>query len=285
MSPIGRIFSVLNLILAALFLGWASQNLATSHQYKEQLADANAEHADAVVKLNETIDGQRQEVDNLRTEKDDLDGQMKAAVAAQRRVEGENEQYVIQIQNLSSTGETNAASISAFESHIASLESAKDEAVAGKHDAEADRDSAQESAQAANTSKEETEKTNAELENQITDLKVTIATLDGDLAELDTNFKTLVDITGVSLKDVLAQKLIKGSVLEALYDIKPGLVALNVGSEDEVERGYTFEIFNGGEYKGRIRIENVRDNSCTGLIIDMLDGQTIKQGDSASTRL
>ena len=36
MSAIGRIFLVLNLILAAVFLGWASTSLATSADYKNK---------------------------------------------------------------------------------------------------------------------------------------------------------------------------------------------------------------------------------------------------------
>ena len=44
MSPIGRIFIVLNLILAALFLGWASLNLATSHEYKGKLEAEEVAH-------------------------------------------------------------------------------------------------------------------------------------------------------------------------------------------------------------------------------------------------
>ena len=36
MSPIGRIFIVLNLLLSAAFLGWASNALGTSQDWKTQ---------------------------------------------------------------------------------------------------------------------------------------------------------------------------------------------------------------------------------------------------------
>ena len=44
MSAIGRIFLVLNLILAALFLGWASTSLATSAEYKQKYEDEERAH-------------------------------------------------------------------------------------------------------------------------------------------------------------------------------------------------------------------------------------------------
>ena len=44
MSPIGRIFTVLNLILAAAFLGWASNTLATSKQFKDKYETEKTAH-------------------------------------------------------------------------------------------------------------------------------------------------------------------------------------------------------------------------------------------------
>ena len=285
MSPIGRIFSVLNLILAALFLSWAANNLATSHEYKELLEKANTEHDTAVAELNDRLDGQREEIDNLKTERDGLQGNLELAEDAKRRIEQEKNELTRQYDELSSTSAKHATSIAAFESHIGALESAKDQAVAGQHDAENQRDEALSNEQDANTLAETTSQENARLNDTIAGLERQITSLDMQVSELDTNLKTLVDITGVSLSEVLAQKLIKGAVLQANYDVAPGLVALNVGSKDEVERGYTFEIFSHGQYKGQIRIENVRENMCTGLIIKTYPGQTIQQGDEASTRL
>ncbi len=285
MSPIGRIFSVLNLILAALFLSWASNNLATSHEYKDLLEAEETARAEEVAELNNQLDGQREEIDNLKTERDDLRGKKESADDAKRRIEQEKNELTRQYDELSATSSKNANSIASFETHIGALESAKDQAVAGQHEAEGQRDEALSSAQDANTLAETTQQENARLNDTIAERDKEITALKAEVSELDTNLATLVDITGVSLSEVLAQKLIKGAVLQANYDVAPGLVALNVGSNDKVKRGYTFEIFSHGQYKGQIRIENVRENMCTGLIIKTYPGQTIQQGDEASTRL
>ena len=44
MSPIARVFSVLNLILAVFFLSWASNSLATSQAFKKSYEDEMAAH-------------------------------------------------------------------------------------------------------------------------------------------------------------------------------------------------------------------------------------------------
>ena len=68
-------------------------------------------------------------------------------------------------------------------------------------------------------------------------------------------------------------------------DTDPGLVLLNVGRNSGVKRGYTFEIFRGNQYKGRVRVENVQDTFCSAIVTGVNEGRTISQGDRASTIL
>jgi len=167
MSPIGRIFSVLNLILAALFLSWASNNLATSHEFKKQLEDEQAARKVEVEELNGRIAQQAAEMDNVKTERDDFRGKASSAEDAKRRADQDNAVLTRQNQELSSTNDKNAETISSFESHIGSLESAKDQAVAAQHDAENQRDDALAGEQEAKTSEEEVKQENARLLDQI----------------------------------------------------------------------------------------------------------------------
>lgn len=285
MSPIGRIFSVLNLILAALFLSWAANNLATSHEYKQKLEDAEAAAAAEKQDLEGQISALRIDLDNKTTEADTFSNELDAARDGERRVKQENTELQSQIDSLAATNNTNASTISDFESHISNLESAKDQAVAAQRDAENERDDALSTAQDASTRSSDLEAQNAALSNQIADMEAQIVALNGRISELDTNLATIIDVTGANVDDILAQKLINGSVIQANYSVKPGLVALNVGADSGVSRGYTFQIYNGAQYKGEVRVENVRDNMCTALITTLVDGQKIAQGDRASTRL
>ena len=65
----------------------------------------------------------------------------------------------------------------------------------------------------------------------------------------------------------------------------PGLVMLNVGADNNVQRGFTFEIYRGSTYKGKVRVENVQGKYCSAVIIDSRPGTTIAQGDRAATNL
>ena len=85
--------------------------------------------------------------------------------------------------------------------------------------------------------------------------------------------------------ETVPTKPINGRVLQVNFDLKPGLVALNVGAEAGVTRGMTFQIYSGSTWKGQVRVENVQPGMSSALILDMKQGETINQGDSAATIL
>jgi ribosome-associated protein len=112
-----------------------------------------------------------------------------------------------------------------------------------------------------------------------------VVALNSRIAALDTQLTTVVELTGVSFDQITAQPAIDATVVRAVHEISPGIVALNRGSSDGVKVGYTFEIYNGNEYKGQVRVENVRAEMCTALVTTSVSGTKIGQGDSAATRL
>lgn len=285
MSPIGRIFIVLNLILAAGFLAAASTLVAEGESWKEKHDTAVAEATAKQAELDEQISALRVENDtksaeaaSLRDERNDLTGD-------KDRLEGELNTLRTQLSEANQVNIKNSGAISDIQGTLASVESAKDQAVEARRTAENERDDALRSAQDANSKSEDLSAQNSALQNEIDDLKGQLAAASKQNSSLETQLATLVDVTGVSMEDIKATKLINASVLQAVYDVKPGLVALNVGAADGVERGYTFEVYNGAAYKGQVRVENVHDGMCTALILRVEDGQTIQSGDKASTRL
>lgn len=285
MSPIGRIFIVLNLILSAVFLAWASNNVAQSHDYKTKLEAAETAAAETQTELETQIstlkvenDTKTAEAANSRDRADDAEGERDRELAT-------NASLNALLSESNGANQANTGRIASIQATLETINSAKDEAFAAQREAEIERDAANASAQDANTTSEDLMAQNAALENTIAQLNADKAQLARNASQLETQLATLVDVTGVSLSDIAVQEMINGSVLQAIYDVKPGLVALNVGSSSGVLRGYTFEIYNGSVYKGQVRVENVRDDMCTALILRVEDGQTISAGDSAATRL
>lgn len=285
MSPIGRIFIVLNLILAAVFLAWAANNVATSHDYKTKYDDEVKAHGTSKTELEGQISSLRANLDNKSVEADNHRAQAETAKAEAERQAGLVLNLNRQVSEAQQANAKNSSALTEIEATLGTINSSKDAAVAAQRSAESERDDALATAQDATTQAADLEAQNAALNNTIAELEGRIVALNREVSSLDTQLTTLVDVTGVTYPEIASQAQIDADVLQAHYDIKPGLVALNKGTKDGVKRGYTFEVYNGPNYKGQVRVENVRDDMCTALILRTEEGQTISSGDKASTRL
>ena len=237
MSPIGRIFIVLNLILAAGFLAAASTLVAEGESWKEKHETAAAEATAAQAALDEQIASLRVENDTKSAEaatfRDERDDQK----ANNDRLEGQISKLEGMLNDANQVNTKNSSAISDIQGTLASVESSKDQAVEARRTAENERDDALSSAQDANTKSEDLTAKNSDLQGEINALKDQLAMASKTNSSLETQLATLVDVTGVSLADIKATKAIDASVLQAVYDVQPGLVALNKGSVDGVERG------------------------------------------------
>jgi invasion protein IalB len=100
-----------------------------------------------------------------------------------------------------------------------------------------------------------------------------------------TQLDTVVAEYKVPIGDVLEQPLVEATVLSVKNTADFSMVALNVGSDNMVEKGMTFEIWAGDMYKGQVRVDNVTPNMCSALVTLAVDGASIAEGDNAATRL
>lgn len=285
MSPIGRIFIVLNLVLAALFLGWASNTLATSQAFKEKFLAEQTAHETTkqsstreLTQVRAELAEARGEASRFASERDERDTRIARLNADLAAARAENDEMRGNVAKLANSYEQTLA-------QNKELVSQKDQAVAARHEAEQRAGASERSEQQAKTALQEAQRNIASLNNTISDLEVAVAQGKSGISSLETQIAMLVDKTGVSLSELVAQKAIDGAVMQVLYDIPPGLLAINKGSNDGVQRGYTFEIYDGKQYKGRARVENVRPDMSTCILQDVVPGQTVRQGDRASTVL
>lgn len=285
MSAIGRIFLVLNLILSAVFLGWASNALSTSEEYKGQLeakqvelAEAQAAGDAAAADLQAQLNTAKASAATARNSRDDfetLSTGLKTDLEAQTaRNETLNGNVTIIGSNLADLNNT-----------LAAVEKAKDDAVALAAKAKADADK-------ATRDKMDADKARAAAEDNLDQADAMIAMLEAknnsamsSISELETTLATAVEIYNIPLSEIRRQPLVNGTVLSVLDRDGISLVSLNVGSDDEVTRGMTFEVWAGGQYKAQVRVESVMPGMCSALVIKTVDGTTIMEGDHADTRL
>lgn len=283
MSPIGRIFLVLNLILSAAFLGWASNSLAQAENYKgllgkkeTELAEANRASEKEIADLNTELRAKTQEAsdklgerDSAREEVTRLQSDIAAEKSEKERILGD----VTRIQ----------ATLGDYQKTMDRLSSEKDQANQRREEAEKARDSAVAAQGTAQQGQRDAEDAQKNLERQIADLQTEKQSLTDQVSKLDTHLSMLVEKTGVSVSDLMAQEKVDGSVLAV--DTSTGLVMLNVGSEQGVKRGYSFDVWSGNQYKGQVVVQNVQPNMSSATIKAPVQGTVIRQGDLASTRM
>lgn len=285
MSTIGKIFIILNALLAAAFLGYAVHSLGKSKEvmegHKKVLAERDAKIAEQdkqIADLAARLNGETGAKDAARAE---AANNKDLADRNQRDLEAAKDEA----SKLKSQLDKISESLAGFNSTNQDLIAAKDKAVADARDAEKARDQALDEKMSAEKARRDAEDQLAAANVEIEDLKTQVAAASKNIDDLNTQLSTVVAVTGVDISKITSQPQIDGAVMGVSYDIKPGLVTLNVGSDAGVTAGMTFEIYRGDKYKGQVRVQKVLNNMCSALIARPVAGQTIGQGDSASTRL
>jgi hypothetical protein len=281
MSPIGRIFIVLNLILSAAFLGWAANALEKTGKYRDDLAAEKKLHADDLaakevelsglqVKLNDVTEQQRQ----FREQRDGFEteaNRLKTQVDEFKRANDTMQANLTKIQ----------ATLGDYNSSITQLTQQKDAAVERAHEAERARDAATAEKDAAVLAQRDAEEATKNATTRIGDLEGEKVALTDTVDQLNTRLQVMFTKTGIPATDIMAQPSIEALVLDVKADLK--LVVLNKGKKDDVKPGYVFDIYRGSQYKGQVRITDVQDGMSSGLILH--EKTAIGRGDSATTAL
>lgn len=285
MSTIGKVFVILNLVLAAAFVGWASNVLNSNQEFRMKFESEKSAHVTTKSGLEKERDEQRAQKNAAETEKNRLNSELAG-------VKNERDSAKEQIKTLEAQTSTLNAAVTKINETLSGIESARDRlqgekeaAVAARAAAEATKTEAVAKMDAAEMKAGTLEKQLGDANNAIADLEKAKTSVEKERDGLNTSIATLVANTGANLSDFQNVPDIDAGVLMVSMDVAPGLVSLNKGSKDGVKRGYVFELFDGKIYKGQARVEFVHDSMCSALIVRPVSGQRVQQGDSASTSL
>jgi len=285
MSSIGKIFIVLNLVLAAAFLGWASNALKSNADWKGKYEKANTELADAK-KLLEA------DKEKLNIAKIDAEKSVVRLTGEVEKLNGDKERLTNHVSELEQKGSAMQTSLTTISTTLQGIEDAKAKLQSDKDKAEKAQRDAEEAKRVAEAARDAADKSSGDLTLKLDEANAMIASLEKTKTglektrgSLETTIATLTANTGAKLSDFKDVPEIKGAVLDVSTTVEPGLIALNVGKNSGVVRGYTFQIYDGKTYKGEARVEFVHADMCSAILISKVPGQTIRQGDSAATRL
>lgn len=285
MSAIGRIFVILNLVLAAAFVGYASTSLAKGSEWKKKYEDEAKAHATTQAALDADKSKLVTDLASERGLKEQALAEKDANKAEADRNAADLETARRTIADLTASVSSIEATLAGYNQTIAQVTAAKDAAVEDAREQERARVTAEGERDAAVTAQRNAQDGLTQAQSAIAQLERDLTSSRKEASKLDAEITQLVATTGVVRDTISSTPAIQARVLQVSYDLKPGLVALNVGSEQGVKRGMTFQIYSGSTWKGQVRVENVQPGMSSALITDMTAGQTIAQGDNAATVL
>ncbi len=282
MSPIGKIFVVLNFVFSLVVLGVVGAILAKSDEFKKKYTDEAAAHSATKKSSQEELDKRDAEIkmvkeDNvkLNTEKGNLTVSLNTASNDLKSAKVDNEQ-------LRATVEKMQADYGSFTSTLAELKNNNAQLVSKNEELINKSNSASDAQRAAQEDKARADAQVKTLMDTVAQLKAQIEELEGAKSDLSAQLEAAVQ-AGFDVAKVAAAPQIDGVVQSVNSEL--GLVVLSVGADDGVKRGTKFEVFANSQYKGQVVVDDVYPDNSAARIVRQVSGSPIAANDKATTRL
>lgn len=285
MSPIGRVFIVLNLIGAGMFVAFAGTHLQTQNNYKVRLEAAEKKAADDAKIASETQERLERERNVFETAKTANETQLSEAKNALQRVTDENTRLTQQLSQIEGEQKTLASNYSSIASELktamANAKSSFDQAIAD-----------QKTKDEAVRAKDDAQSENRNLKNQIATLEATVQDKDKALAGLSKERNELGMLVKVAETNgflrAMAAPNLSGMVTAAAGRLCTIQISDNPGNIDiasEIEKGkWGFAIYDASGYKGEAIATKYEASANAVLCNVYLVKGEIKEGDRASTK-
>lgn len=287
MSPIGRVFIVLNLVLAGVFVGFGGTYLQKQHDFKSQLTAEQDAHSATQQRLQTEItrlESERNTFENAKTAREtELDAKKNELAAAQdenKRLHQQVASFDAALKELTSlAGAGNSQAKAAFEQAQSAYQMAiadqkvKDEAVRLKNEAEAE---------------------NRTLKTTIASLQETVSNKDMEIADLSKDISEKDLLLAVARQNgfvnTMAAPALAGMVTNASGRLCTIQVTDNPGDVDIQDMiaklPFSFAIYDASGYKGEATATRYEPSAKAVLcnVTLVKDNAQIKEGDRAATK-
>ncbi len=282
MSTMARIFIVLNMLMAVAF-AMASLSL---YAKKTNWAQQSKVNEDAKNKLTKELSDMKAQLENVKgpqeNELRNLRGENETLKATLAEVRDSNSEIKGKFEKLTGTYNLMSDSVNELRNTLEGLHKRNDELLKKANEAISERTKAVSEKEFAETRAievaadlqqamselEELAKNNADLVNRVTSLNIAL--------------QKVTEQTGIDpLKTPTPSTPISGAVLQVEESV--GIVILNVGESDKVERGMEFVISRGDQYIAKVRVRTLYGDMCSATIIPGLKKGAIAVNDMAQT--
>ncbi len=283
MSTIGKFFVVLNLALAGLFVGSAASLISKSDSYRVQL-EAKVVEMDALqVEKDETISvmtsnlrQSQEERNNLNHENGQLGANLEAEKGRGLTQKQKNDNLGGQLQSIEGKLNDLTQTNGDLNSELSDLRR-QFETVRNERDAALD---ARDAASSVSTSAVE----EANLATgEASDLRLKLARETERANQVEAQLATAVSLYGIDVNTIGAQPAMEGMVTSVAEAGGTTYVVINLGKNDSVQPGFTYDVFDGSTYKGRISVLTVNESKSAATVA--MFNAPIAAGDRVVTRL
>ena len=284
MSPIGKVFTVINLALAALFVGSAAALINTGQTYRTDLQELQSVHSALEAKAAADAAAADQELRAAVAEKDRFAGEKeqlasdKAALEDELNTEREQNADLRErltsidgkLGDLESTNRQQLSQITELNDQANTLRSERDDALDARDEAEASRADAERNA--------------TSFERERDELQIALGRANEEISSKEAVLAAVASTYKIDLNNLNDQPELAGRVTAVDSSHGTTVVVINLGKNDGVKPGHTFDVYAGGDYKGKIYVETV-NASQSAATIQMAGAGEIAAGDAVVTRL
>lgn len=282
MSPIGRVFIVLNLGLAFAFVGFAGTYLKHATNWKASHDDVVAK-ADAGEKqrLGE-IAALQADINEARRNLTSTDSLQKSTQARLDEATRENERLANQLTSLEGTLKAAQSNLATMGDKVDAATGRADDAYKLALKASEERNGALSDKVAAEASLTSANSKIADLEMKVADQNTKVASLKETIGEKDVILAYVKDKLGGALPG--AVPAMSGAVV-VVGGANSNLVTVRLDSKaGEAKPGHSLAIHGDGTYKGEFVVDEVDGDNLFGRMTVKVQGASVRAGDKADSQ-
>jgi DNA gyrase/topoisomerase IV subunit A len=284
MSTIGKFFVVLNLALAALFVGVSASLIGESDSFRDKYETEVQAKADLQADLDKSVG-------DLTTERDQAKAESQRLLSDNSNLSAEKTALTESLESERQQNSDLRESLQGIEGKLSDLEGTNGQLASDLdgvrrqyETVREERDTALDARDAANSTANSATDAKNMAEGRSSDLALQLARSEERAAVAEAKLSTVVSLYKVDLQSIGAQPQMEGSVLSVDTVEGTTYVVINLGKHDSVQPGFTYDVYNGSTYKGQIYVQTVNESK-SAATLEMAGNGMIAAGDRVTTRL
>lgn len=284
MSTVAKVFIVLNLVFAVIYVGISAALLAKQENWYHKFKDLEATKTQDNEKWTAERNKLNSDITAARTE-------MARLAAEVQRLGDDNKTMTDEKNAVYKQWEQSQAAHQELKEALTKLQVELSDTRQDNTRLSTENDTMKTALDEAVRVREDTKDHNQRLDRDLKDLRQILDDLEKrhiELAKRNRENENIISNYLSKLKVSIPQELISAPAISGRVvgvSSQFNLVMLDVGENDQVRPGYEFTVYRGSTFVGRVKVDRVFPDMCACLALENFAKDDIKKGDEASTRV